>query len=116
MIEVIIRQYLINAEIEGIGNKVYMETPEEMPEEYIVIEKTGSGEQDHIESAMIAIQSRSRNRLENAANINEAVKEAMKAMPYISDEVYSCKLNSDYNFTDARTKEYRYQAVFNIYF
>ena len=30
------------------------------------------------------------------------------------DEIASVKLNSDYNFTDEETKQYRYQAVFDI--
>ena len=30
------------------------------------------------------------------------------------DEVSKVSLNSDYNFTDAATKRYRYQAVFDI--
>ena len=30
------------------------------------------------------------------------------------DDVISCKLNSDYNYTDKETKRYRYQAVFDI--
>ena len=29
-------------------------------------------------------------------------------------EVASCRLNSDYNFTDTTKKQYRYQAVFDI--
>ena len=32
----------------------------------------------------------------------------------ILDDVISCKLNSDYNYTDEETKRYRYQAVFDI--
>lgn len=30
------------------------------------------------------------------------------------DEIASVKLDNDYNFTDTETKEYRYQAVFDI--
>ena len=30
------------------------------------------------------------------------------------NSISKIKLNSDYNFTDTETKEYRYQAVFDI--
>ena len=66
-------------------------------------------------------------RQENGANVNidtehmlkhcaTEVVEAMEAMAETVDGVYSCKLNSDYNFTNTETREYRYQAVFNLYY
>ncbi len=48
-----------------------------------------------------------------AAVLNEEVKEAVEGMITL-DEVSKVSLNSDYNFTDTTTKEYRYQAVFDI--
>ena len=30
------------------------------------------------------------------------------------EQIVSVSLNSDYNYTDTTTKEYRYQAVFDI--
>ena len=64
---------------------VYAERPKNPPAKYIVIEKTGGGRVDRVDRATIAIQS-----------------------------IGACRLNSDYNFTDQTTKEYRYQAVFDI--
>ena len=71
MIETIVRDYLIGSQIEGVGSNVFMEAPENKPKEYILIEKTASGNEDQIESAMIAVQSISKERLSNAAKINE---------------------------------------------
>ena len=51
----------------------------------------------------------------NAAVLNDKVKKAMDKMIELP-EISSCKLNSDYNFTDTETKRYRYQAVYNIVF
>lgn len=116
MIEKIILDYLISCNIAGIGGHVYMEVPVSPPSEYIVIEKTAGGEIDKIDSAMAAIQSYSRTSLLAAAMTNHAVVEAMKVMAETVAEVYSSKLNTDYNFTNPDTKEYRYQAVFNLYF
>ncbi len=119
MLETLIINYLISRDIEGIGEHVYAETPENAPDEYIRVEKTGSGKTDGINRAMIAVQSISRDRdhgLETVIRINEDVKEAMEQFPFMSDDIYSCKLNSDYNFTDTQSKEYRYQAVFNLFY
>ena len=51
--------------------------------------------------------------LYNAAKLNESVCEYMEQITEDS-AVMSCNLNGNYNYTDPSTKEYRYQAVFNI--
>ena len=51
--------------------------------------------------------------LYEAARLNHTVKAAMRDT-VILDDVISCKLNRDYNYTDEETKRYRYQAVFDI--
>ena len=91
---------------------VFMEKPEEELEEYVLIEKTGSSENDFIWSATFAIQSYSTS-LYKACVLNEEVKGAMmnlNSSPLIS----KAKFNTDYNFTDTATKQYRYQAVYDI--
>lgn len=113
MIEKTVLNYLIAKNITGIGENVYMEVPSDPVKRYILIEKTGSSEENTINYAQIAVQSISRNSLLEAAELNEVVKTHMKAMPE-SEDVYGVKLNSDYNFTNTATKEYRYQAVFGI--
>lgn len=116
MIECIVLNYLIEQNIDGVGQDVYLEVPEERPERYILIEKTGSGREDRIDNASFAIQSISSNSLLEAATINEAVKAVMESFADDSSEIYSCRLDTDYNYTNSRTKEYRYQAVYNIYY
>lgn len=108
MIEKIILNYL-NSVLEV---PVYMEEPANKPNSFVVVEKTGSGRQNYIFSAMIAIQSYGES-LYKAAELNEAVKEAMFGILSVN-EVASIRLNSDYNFTDSATKRYRYQAVFEL--
>ena len=116
MIEAIVLNYLIGCGINGVGSNVFAEVPVNPPSEYIVIEKTASGESNKIHSAMIAVQSYSKTSLLTAASLNKAVVDAMEVMAETVAEVYSSKLNTDYNFTDPDTKEYRYQAVFNLYY
>ena len=48
-----------------------------------------------------------------AASLNERVKKVMENIIEL-DDICSCNLNSDYNYTDTGRKKYRYQAVFDI--
>ena len=112
MIEKIILDYLT-----GILNvPVRMEVPADPPETYVIVEKVGGRNENHIDSATVAIQSCSKVSLYTAALLNDDVKKAMQDI--ISHQnVSRCQLNSDYNFTDKKMKTYRYQAVFNmVYF
>lgn len=113
IIEAFVREYIMQKDLPGIGANVYLERPEEAPDRYILIEKTGSGREELLDSAVLAVQSLSRNRMYEAAETNERVKAALLAMPE-ETEVFSCELNTDYNYTNTETKEYRYQAVFQI--
>lgn len=108
MIEQIVRDYLE----EQLGIPVRMEEEAGLPEEYIVVEKTGSGQTNHIKRATLAVQSYS-SSLYQAASLNERVKEAMEKIIEM-DDISKCEFNSDYNYTDTARKKYRYQAVFDI--
>lgn len=79
---------------------------------FYIIEKVGGGETNHIKRASIVVQSLA-DSMYDAALMNESVKEVMKDIVALP-EVSSCKLDSDYNFTDTTTKKYRYQAVFDL--
>lgn len=79
---------------------------------FVLIEKTGGGEKDHLKNATLAIQSYAPSLYE-AAVLNKSVKVAMQNLPEL-DDICKCELNSDYNYTDLSTKRYRYQAVFDI--
>ena len=107
MIEKVVLDYL-ETKLE-VG--CYLEVPSEQSS-FIVIEKTGSSDEDGIYGATIAIQSYAPSLYE-AASLNEQVKDAMKDIVEL-DEVSDCDLNSDYNFTNTLTKQYRYQAVFDL--
>lgn len=111
MIEKTVLDYL-NSKISGVN--AYMEVPEGMPSgRFIVIEKTGGGGNECIATATLAIQSYGAS-MYDAASLNESVKEAMFTIADELSQVSSCRLNSDYNFTDPQTKKYRYQAVYNL--
>lgn len=108
MIEIIIKQYLDN----HLSVPSFLEYPETPPKRFVLFEKTSGSKNNHLPSSTIAFQSYAESMYE-AAKLNEEVKEVVENMIEI-DEIRGLKLNSDYNFTDTTTKEYRYQAVFDI--
>lgn len=108
MIEKIVLDYLS----ETLEYPVYMEEPDDKPERYYLLEKTGGGARNHIYTATMAIQSYAE-RMVYAAQMNETLKTAMEDIIAL-DDIGSCRLNSDYNFTDTTTKRYRYQAVYDL--
>lgn len=91
----------------------YMEVPKTAPSSFVVIEKTGSNHKNRIFTATVAIQSYA-SSMAQAAQLNTEVIAAMMDIPTASNDVSKCSLESDYNFTDATTKRYRYQAVFDL--
>ena len=111
MIEQIIYDY-VKTSLSGDEIPVYMERPATPPSCYVLIEKTGGGEDNYIQRATLAIQSIDTSLL-NAATLNEKIKELMRAAISL-DKIAKVECNSDYNFTDSSTKTYRYQAVFDI--
>lgn len=108
MIEKVVLDFLSDR----LDAKVFIEKEPDMPTEYILIDKTGGGESNFIKKATITIQSYAASRA-RAAMLNETVKETMRDIIKL-DEVSKCGLNTDYDYTDSSTKEYRYQAVFDI--
>lgn len=108
MIEIIIYNWLKSK----LNVPVYLEEPLNAPESYVLIEKTGSGQNNKLNSATFALQSYAPSLYESAS-LNEEVKEHMLNIIELNEVAFS-SLNSDYNFTDTQTKRYRYQAVFDL--
>lgn len=107
-----IEEFLLDYLTEAAGVPVCMEIPSPMPERFVVLEKTGSGNKDHIFEATMAVQSYAQSLYEAAA-LNEEVKGAM-LYGQTPEGIARVKLNSDYNFTDPDMDRYRYQAVYDI--
>lgn len=113
MIEQIIIDYLNSV----LTVEAYAERPEDTDAKYVLIEKTGSSRENFITTSTIAIQSISDSMqggsMLDAMDLNEDIKEAMDEIINL-DSIVRVSLNSDYNYTDDSTKEYRYQAVYQI--
>lgn len=95
---------------------VLMEVPKSPSSQFVVIEKTGGGQENLIYSAILTIQSYATSLYE-ASRLNDMVKHWMLdglEGAITMDTIASVNLNGDYNFTDTSTKRYRYQALFEI--
>lgn len=112
LIESVIISYLNGAA--GISYPVYGDTPPgALPSHYYLVDKTGNSAANHLHTAQIVIQSVATDAKETAAEMNETLLGIMTdivTLPTVS----SCRLNSDYDYTDTSNNKYRYQAVFDI--
>lgn len=108
MIEEIVIQYLNKV----LDIPVYAEMPKEECKCFVLVEKTGGVEENHIYSAVLTLQSYAES-MHAAAELNEMVKKKMNEIISFED-ISKCKLNTDYNYTDTTKKKYRYQAVYKL--
>lgn len=107
MIELIICEYLSSK----LDCPVLPEKPQRPFGKMVFVERTG-GRGKFLRETTVAIQSYG-NSLYEAAVLNEEVIAYMQGL-IERDEVTKVTLNSNYNYTDTTTKEYRYQAVFDV--
>lgn len=107
MIEEIIQNYLRERAF-----PCYLSVPEKSSGNFCVLEKTGSGCEDGVFTATLAVQSYGSSDF-TAAQLNALVVQAMLDAD-ILPEVISSELITDYNFPDTTHKRPRYQAVFSV--
>lgn len=95
---------------------VYAEMPENPNAvnngEFYIIEKNGSTVENQIETAQISIRSYAKSML-RAAEMNQEIKTKMREFRDQMN-VGRVHLASDYNYTDAVNRFYRYNAIFEI--
>ena len=90
---------------------VRMEAPEQLSD-YVLIDQTGSSRTNHIITTTFAIQSYG-DTLYEAMVLNDAVKDAMVGFAELGN-ITRVELQTDYNYTNTATKQYRWQAVYLI--
>lgn len=113
IIEKLIIEYLKGEDLPGIGANVYAETPVDPPENYVLIRRTGGSAANYLRDYTIYTETISRTDKLTAATNHESVIEAMQRMPD-TENVFRCRLNSDYDATRAEKKDYRFQALWQI--
>lgn len=108
MIEITIKDFVS----QWLSVPVYMEYPDSAPDRFVILDRSDTTRENHIETSLFIAQSYAESKLE-AAKLNKQVKAAMDAL--VALEQVSCsELNSDYPFPDTQRKRHRYQAVYNI--
>lgn len=110
MIETLFQTYLKSA----LNLPVLMEEPEDPPERYVVLQKTGSTFENQIHTATFAVRSYGPSLYEAAALNCDVIQAALGMRP--DNGVFCAQLNSDYEYSNMQTKQYRYQAVLVIYY
>lgn len=115
MILALLIQYLKDLDL-GFG--LYAEAPnDEEPKDYnemyVVFEQTGSSTTNHIITTTIAAQSYGPT-LYDAMAVSKILEAEMQRFAAEVPQVTRCELATDYNFTNTATKQYRWQAVYNI--
>ena len=108
MIEKTLLDYLNNE----LDDPVYMAYPDNAPERFFVLEKTGGNRENQIAYATFALQSYGGSLFATSAMNLVGINAMLGAVEL--DSISSVTLNSDYNFADTTRKRNRYQAVFNI--
>lgn len=108
MIEKIMLDYLT----ERLDVPVFTEEPTEDMTDYVLIQKVGSTEKNHIPTATLSFRSYGAT-MYDAALRNLLVKTLVSNATDL-DQISAVRLNSDANITNTETKKYRYQALFVI--
>lgn len=108
MIEITVRNKLE----ELLNVPVFLEQPIEKPSKYVLVERKGMGEENHLGGSLFIFQSYAESMYESAS-LNKALISEFKSLISL-DEMVNIKLNTDYIFTDVTSKKYRYQAVFDV--
>ena len=96
---------------ENLSVGVYAEAPTELTN-YVLLDQIGSSESNHIITTSIAIQSYGASLYE-AMVLNDEVKTAMKGFVQL-DQITRVECETDYSQTNTETKQYRWQAVYDI--
>lgn len=107
----LIEQTVIEYLADNLSVPVYAEVPEDPPSQYVLVEKTGSGQTNHISSATLAVQSYA-DSLFDAATLSHEICDLLWDMTSLTS--ISRVEVTDYNYTDTQTKKYRYQAVLDV--
>lgn len=117
MIEKVVLDYLKTE----LDVPVMMEVPEvpsedypDVPERFVVIEKVGASKTNYGNTASLAFQSYAKS-MYDAAALDEVVRATIENI-IVLDAIAGTRMTSNYNHTDPRTKQYRYQCVFDFYY
>lgn len=111
LIEPIVLSYL-QAKIPDVN--ISMEIPPDHPDEFIVMTRTGSGKDNHIDAVTLEFHSYAPSKYE-AAVLDERVKTAMDSIIEL-DAISASRFGGGNDAPNTATKCYRYRSYYNLFF
>ena len=110
-IEETVISYLAGA---GIANgKIYAEVPLDPDEKYVLVQRSSGSYQNQIRHIGLYTEVRCRTSKLEAAQLHEEVIAVMREIRN-STPIFRCEMISDYDAMMTETKEYRFQALWEI--
>lgn len=110
MIEKTVLDYLME---ELNTDDIYLELPNELPDNFILFRVIDRGKTDHINMVTMEFYSYGKTKLE-AAMLDEKLREAMDHIEELPD--ISCHFGGGNDNPDTTIKRPRYRAYYNLYF
>lgn len=92
---------------------VYLETPKDIPEKYIVFQLVDRGKENQINEATIEFRSYADSKYE-AAILDERLRTALETWNEKSD--ITVKIGGGNDDQDSILKKYRYRCYYNLYY
>jgi len=84
-----------------------------IPEKFIVLERVGLGERDHVKTLSLAVQSISTRSRYDADILDHITRDVIHDIVFLP-EISGIYLSASYDHTDTSTGRYRYQSVYDI--
>ncbi|MBR5285586.1 MAG: hypothetical protein IKU30_01690 [Clostridia bacterium] len=112
MFETIVKDYLDNVFSES-GIPVFLETPKNLPEKFIVFQRMDIGKADHIDEITLEFSAFANSKYD-AALLDESLREAMDDLHNTSD--ITVHLGGGNDNQDSVLKKYRFRSYFNLYY
>ena len=112
LIEETVKSYLDDV-LEDLDVGIYVETPNELPGKFIVLQVINRGKENQINEVTMEFRSYAPSKYE-AALLDEAVREAMENIVVLPD--ISSHLGGGNDNPDTVLKRYRYRCYFNLYY
>lgn len=110
LIEQTILEYL-KAELKT--DDVYLETPKDLPDTFVVLRLVDRGKENQINEVTVEFMSYAESKLA-AATLDELVREAMENI--VSLPNISCRFGGGNDNPDTVLKRHRYRCYFNLYY
>ena len=110
LIEKVIRDYLLTK----LDVPILTEQPTGRVSEYVVLQVTDRGWENHIESATVEFGCYAETKME-AAELDEALRTAMFDIIELS-EISASKFGGGRDDKDDTLKRYRYRSFFNLFY